>query len=132
MEMDKTIGAINWMDLTVPDADGIRDFYKNVVGWKTMDISMGEYNDYCMTSPVDDVVRSGICHAQGANAGIPPSWIMYINVANLDESIAQVSAGGGEVVHGPRKMGEKAKYCIIKDPAGAYCGLYDHGEESEE
>ena len=48
MEQDKTIGAITWMDITVPEADGLRDFYKNVVGWTTMDISMGDYNDYCM------------------------------------------------------------------------------------
>jgi len=128
MEMDKTIGAINWMDLTVPEADGIRDFYKNVVGWNTMDISMGQYNDYCMVSPADDVVRSGICHSQGMNVGIPPAWIMYINVGNLDESMAEVIKGGGEIVNGPRNMGEKARFCIIKDPAGAYCGLFDHGE----
>jgi predicted enzyme related to lactoylglutathione lyase len=128
MEVDKTIGAISWMDLTVSDAEGLRDFYKNVVGWKTMDISMGEYNDYCMISPDDDVVRNGICHARGSNASIPPAWIMYINVASLDDSIAQVINGGGEVVNGPRKIGEKARYCIIKDPAGAYCGLFDHGQ----
>ena len=59
MEQDKTIGAITWMDITVPEADGLRDFYKNVVGWSTMDISMGDYNDYCMVSPTDNVVRSG-------------------------------------------------------------------------
>ena len=35
MEVDKTIGAVSWMDLTVPQADDLRDFYKNVVGWKT-------------------------------------------------------------------------------------------------
>ena len=92
MEQDKTIGAITWMDITVPEADGLRDFYKNVVGWNTMDISMGDYNDYCMVSPSDNVVRSGVCHAAGANAGMPAAWIMYINVANLDESIARVIA----------------------------------------
>lgn len=127
MEQDKTPGAITWMDLTVNDADGIRDFYKQVVGWTTMDISMGDYNDYCMVSPSDNQVRAGICHSRGSNAGIPPSWLLYINVANLDESIKAVVANGGEVIHGPRKMGEKALFCIIRDPAGAVCGLYDHG-----
>lgn len=128
METEKKIGAITWIDLTIPDATGIRDFYQNAIGWKTMDISMGDYNDYCMMSPEDNVVRSGVCHAAGENAGIPPAWIMYINVANLDDSIDRVVKGGGEIVHGPRKMGETARYCIIKDPAGAYCGLFDHGE----
>ena len=128
METNKKVGAVTWMDLTVDDADGLKAFYKDVVGWKTSDVSMGEYNDYCMASPEDDEVRAGVCHARGANASMPPVWMMYVNVANLDESIAAVKKGGGEVINGPRKMGEKARYCIIKDPAGAYCGLFDHGE----
>jgi hypothetical protein len=59
-------------------------FYKNVVGWKSMDVGMGEYNDFCMLSPEDNEVRTGICHARGVNAGIPrngssilmwPTWM---------------------------------------------------------
>ncbi len=128
MEADKTVGAITWMDLTIVDAEGVRDFYKQVVGWETTDISMGEYNDYCMSSPEDQKVRSGICHHRGSNQGIPPMWIMYINVADLNVSIEAVKNGGGEVVHGPRRMGDKARFCIIRDPAGAFAGLYDHGD----
>jgi len=128
LETDKTIGAITWMDLTIPGADEVRDFYKDVIGWKSMDVSMGEYNDYCMISPDDNVVRSGVCHEQGVNAGLPSAWIMYVNVADLDASMEAVKRGGGEIVNGPRKMGEKARYCVIKDPAGAYLGLFDHGE----
>lgn len=128
METDKTIGAITWMDLTIRDGDAIRDFYKDVVGWKTMDISMGDYNDYCMMSPDDDVVRTGICHQRGVNKDIPSAWIMYVNVADLDQSIDAVRKGGGEIIGDIRKMGEKARFCIIKDPAGAYIGLFDHGE----
>ena len=108
METEKTIGAITWIDLTIPDGEGVRDFYKNVIGWKSMDVSMGDYNDYCMISPDDNVVRSGVCHQRGVNQDLPSAWIMYVN--------------------GPRKMRDKARYCIIKDPAGAYLGLFDHGE----
>jgi predicted enzyme related to lactoylglutathione lyase len=128
METDKKIGAVTWFDLTIPKATEIRDFYKKVVGWKTTDVDMGGYNDYCMISPEDDTVRAGVCHAQGVNTGIPPAWILYINVANLDESIEQVIAGGGKVIGNVRKMGERARFCIIQDPAGAYSGLFDHGE----
>jgi predicted enzyme related to lactoylglutathione lyase len=128
MEQDKTIGAVTWMDLTVPDADQVRDFYAAVTGWAPSAVPMGGYDDYCMASPADNAVRSGICHAQGANAGIPPAWIIYINVADLDKSMAEVAARGGEVVHGPRTMGPAARYCIIRDPSGAHCGLFDHGD----
>ena len=125
MEPDSTIGAISWMDLTVENADDIRDFYKSVTGWKSMDVGMGEYNDYCMLSPGDNQVRSGICHARGVNADIPPMWILYINVANLDESLSAAIHHGGQLVSGPRNMGE-SRFCIIRDPAGAVVGLFQH------
>ena len=113
------------MDLTVENADAIRDFYKTVTGWKSMDVGMGEYNDYCMLSPDDNQVRSGICHARGVNADIPPMWILYINVANLDESLSNAISHGGQLVSGPRSMGA-SRFCIIKDPAGAVVGLFQH------
>lgn len=128
METEKTVGAVTWVDLTVADGDKLRDFYKDVIGWQSIDVSMGEYNDYCMLSPDDNVVRTGVCHQRGVNTDIPSAWIMYVNVADLDKSIEAVKNGGGSVVNGPRKMGDKARYCIIQDPAGAYIGLFDHGE----
>lgn len=34
------IGKIGWIDITVDDADGLRDFDKSVVGWET-DVEAG-------------------------------------------------------------------------------------------
>lgn len=44
-------GKIGWVDITVDDAKGLRDFYANVVGWKPEDVSMGEYCDFSMAMP---------------------------------------------------------------------------------
>ena len=35
------VGSIGWRDLTVPDAEGIRDFYEQVVGWKADPVDLG-------------------------------------------------------------------------------------------
>ena len=45
------IGKIGWTDLTVDNADEIRDFYTAVVGWKSSSVDMGEYSDYSMVTP---------------------------------------------------------------------------------
>src|SRR5690606_18850853 len=107
-------------------ADLLRPFYEKVIGWKPSGIPMGEYEDYVMSSPEDEMAKAGICHHAGPNQGIPPFWIVYINVANLDESMQYVTALGGAVVHGPRDAGPSGRFCIIRDPAGAFCGLFEH------
>ena len=35
------VGKIGWIDITVDDAEGLRDFYANVVGWKPVKVDIG-------------------------------------------------------------------------------------------
>lgn len=116
-------GTINWFDLTVTNAEPIRDFYKSVVGWETSPVDMGGYNDFCM-HPEDAGPVAGVCNAKGGNSGLPAQWIMYITVSNLDASIKNCVELGGKVIFGPKPMG-KNRYCVIQDPAGAVCGLFE-------
>lgn len=120
-EMPK-VGTIGWMDLTVGNAEKVRDFYGAVVGWTHDRFDMGGYADYVMKSPAGEPV-AGVCHAKGVNANIPPHWILYAVVADLAEAIARVTLLGGEVIDGPRSAGG-GRMCIIKDPAGALFGLW--------
>lgn len=114
-------GTISWQDLTVDDADSVRDFYEAVTGWKPEAVSMGAYSDYVMNA--DGVAVAGICHARGNNAGLPPQWLVYITVEDLDQSLADCLRLGGALVSGPHSYGG-GRYVVIKDPAGAVCALY--------
>ncbi|MBL8173749.1 MAG: VOC family protein [Bryobacterales bacterium] len=121
-------GSIGWFDLTVPNAEQVRDFYQAVVGWGVQECDMGGYSDYVMTLPGNGKGVSGVCWAKGSNAGFPPVWLIYVTVADIDASIAQVHAGGGKVLIGPKNMGA-ARYCVIEDPAGAKLALYQQAPE---
>ncbi len=121
----KKVGAISWTDLTVKDAEGVKAFYEGVVGWKSEGLSMGDYEDFCMQRPADGQTVAGICHAKGVNAKIPPAWLIYITVDDINASVAKVKELGGEVLDGPRSAGG-GTMCVIRDPAGAVAGLYQH------
>jgi len=114
-------GTVTWQDLTVEDAEKIRDFYQSVVGWRPEPVNVGGYSDFVMTSEGSEV--AGVCHARGANAALPPVWLIYITVDDLDHSIAECERLGGAVLTTPRSYGG-GRYCVIKDPAGAVCALY--------
>ena len=114
-------GTISWQDLTVADAERIRDFYQAVIGWEPEPLTMAGYSDFVMNADGDAV--AGICHARGANAGLPPVWLVYITVDDLDRSIEECHRLGGSLVAAPRSYGG-GRYCVIKDPAGAVCALY--------
>jgi uncharacterized protein len=126
MAKDKReIGSISWTDLTVSNADEIRDFYSKVVGWKFEFVSMGEYSDYSMLTSKSKKAVAGICHAEGKNTNLPAQWLMYITVESLDESIEDCLKLGGKIVTLPQNYSGMGKYCIIQDPAGAVCALFE-------
>ena len=122
METPK-IGSITWQDLTVENAEEVRDFYKQVVGWDSESVQMGDYSDFNMNSPADGKTVAGICHARGENAKLPPQWLIYITVDDLEYSIGRCEALGGKLVVPPRKMGGYGSLCVIQDPAGAVAAL---------
>lgn len=121
MSTIQATGAITWVDLTVEDAARVRDFYQAVAGWTPRTVPMGEYADFTMQSGGIDV--AGICHARGGNAELPPVWLIYVTVDDLDESLEACTRLGGTIVTPPRRYGG-GRYCVIKDPAGAFCALY--------
>ncbi|MEM7034998.1 MAG: VOC family protein [Chloroflexota bacterium] len=116
------VGTIGWIDLTVENAEVIRDFYCDVVGWQAEDHDMGAYNDYDIKAPDSQETVTGICHARETNAHVPPQWLIYIHVADVDQSVARCLELGGKVIDGPRMMGQ-SRFCVIQDPAGAVVGL---------
>lgn len=115
---------IAWVDLTVDDAPLVRDFYARVMGWLSEPLDMGGYSDFVMHDAASGDAVAGVCHARGGNAGLPPVWMVYFRVADLDASLAQVAGGGGEIVQEPR-TGGGARFAVVKDPAGAVCALFE-------
>jgi uncharacterized protein len=120
--MESKAGRIVWTDLTVPDAERVRDFYSAVTGWRAEPVDMGGYSDFNMIPPGSEEPVAGVCFAKKANANLPPYWLVYVAVADLDASLESCKRLGGTIVDGPRGMGEQ-RFCVVKDPAGAYLGL---------
>lgn len=121
------VGRVGWIDLTVKDAAGVKAFYEQVVGWKASSVPMRGYEDFSLHVPADNSPIAGVCHAKGENAGLPPQWLVYVNVASVKASLKKVQALGGEVIDGPRKLGGR-NFACVRDPAGAYLGLLEADE----
>ena len=111
------VGSIVSADLTVPDADEVRDFYQGVIGWTVENIDMGDYDDYLVKTADRTRPVGGICHKRGVNEGLPPVWMLYVNVEDLSHSAKRCVEMGGKV------LVENDQYAVIQDPAGAVLAI---------
>lgn len=120
--MNKTtpVGAIVSADVTVSNAEEVRDFYQKVLGWQVEELQMsdenGEYADYVMKD-ANGTWAAGVCHKRGMNVDLPKQWIVYVNVADVQQSVNACKESGGKVL---KEMSHEGKlvYALIEDPAG--------------
>lgn len=127
MEQKKyPIGSIVSADITVEQPEVLRKFYKEVIGWEeeglTMKDESGAYTDYVMKDHEGNWM-GGICHSRGVNKGIPPQWIVYINVRDIGQSLEKCRRLGGEVLKTSAKSDGSLQYAMIKDPSGAVIAI---------
>jgi len=119
-------GHIAWLDLTVTDAEATRDFYRRVIGWSVEEVGMKDgadtYADFNMLGAAGQPA-AGVCHARGANAALPPTWLIYLPVGDLAESLSRVRAEGGQVLEEATSPGGDLVFAVIRDPVGAALAL---------
>lgn len=124
-ENRNVVGSITWTDLTIENAEEVKNFYSEVVGWKAEPVDMGGYSDFNMNVPTNGEAVAGICHARGGNADLPPQWLIYITVENVEKSAARCVELGGKVIAEPKGMSGSDRYCVIQDPSGAVAALFE-------
>lgn len=121
-----TYGTLLSADITVPNADELRDFYKEVVGWEAEPLELhdeeGTYSDYVMKDSAGNWV-SGICHKRGANKDLPSQWIVYVTVESIEVSIERCLSLNGCVLKKSLNEDGTIQYALIQDPAGAVLAL---------
>jgi len=62
------------------------------------------------------------------NDDMPPFWMTYFGVDDVDAAAKSVVATGGTVKSGPFHIPDVGRIAIIEDPAGAMVGLMTPGD----
>lgn len=123
------VGRISWVDLTVADTAAACAFYRQVFGWSVRIVEMEDAAERCTDyeMPADDGnPAAGIRHARGANAELPPVWMIQLPVGDLAESLRRVQDEGGTVIRATRGADGRCTYAAVRDPVGACLALV-HG-----
>jgi hypothetical protein len=56
--------------------------------------------------------------------GVSPHWLLYVSVANADETAAKVASAGGKVPAGPFDVMEFGRMAVLQDPAGTTIAIW--------
>jgi len=121
------VGEISWHELTTTDHTAAYDFYQQLFGWdKTGDFDMGEMGVYQMYGRNNQAL--GGMFTKPADLPMPPNWLYYIRVSNVDEAAERVKSLGGQVLNGPMEVpgGDRVAQCL--DPQGAAFAVHSRAD----
>jgi predicted enzyme related to lactoylglutathione lyase len=121
-------GQFVWYELTTPDVDAARKFYPPITGWGTQPFD----KDYTMWTtrgvPFAGIFRLG---PEQREKGIPPNWMPYVDVDNVDSLAKKAASLGGKVAHGPQDIPGTGRFAVLQDPQGATFGIYKSNRSSQ-
>jgi hypothetical protein len=109
-------GRFVWYDLMTSDPGKAQDFYKKTAGWGTENWDPGNM-DYTMWTANGKPMGGVMPLPDGAP--IPPHWIAYIAVPDIDATAQQVVSLGGRVVSPPQEIPNVGRFAVLADPQGA-------------
>ncbi|MFZ1815753.1 MAG: VOC family protein [Rhizobiaceae bacterium] len=116
-------GDFVWYDVMTTDVEGAERFYAAVVGWTMQDSGMPGQR-YTLISDGKRLV-GGIMPVPAEAEGVPPMWMGYIGVSDLDAKARQLGELGGMVQRGPQDIPGVGRFCIVSDPQGAGFILFE-------
>ena len=112
-------GNFIWYELMTTDAEGAKAFYDAVVGWEFGE-GAPEFNGYRMINTRDGGFAGGVLPItpEMQQHGARPTWLGYLNVADVDEKVSAIKAAGGKhfMTHDIPNVGRIA---MAADPQGA-------------
>jgi predicted enzyme related to lactoylglutathione lyase len=113
-------GAMAWNEVNTRDAAAAARFYADVFGLRAevMEVAGAAYH---MLHTAEGPA-CGVLQMTAEWGDMPPHWMSYFAVADVDAAKQAVLAGGGTVPFGPFDS-PYGRIIVVQDPQGAACSL---------
>ncbi|MFF0297699.1 VOC family protein [Kitasatospora sp. NPDC004615] len=112
-------GALGWVELATRDPKGATEFYPQVFGWS---VTIGEM--YAQFGLGGRDFGGMMDMADQFPAEVPPYWMPYFAVADVDLSAERAALLGATVTLPPTDVPDGPRLAVLRDPQGAVFGIH--------
>jgi len=113
-----------WIQLLSRDARKAAEFYRAVAGYEVIEnTATNQASDYVLTS--EGYARATVRTIRSTNPQVQPTWLPFVRVKNVGESVALAKQLGGKALLEPKSELFDGKVAVIADPTGAAIGIME-------
>ncbi|HHF7373037.1 VOC family protein [Legionella bozemanae] len=118
-------GEFCWNELATPNVIAAKDFYRHVLGWQYTEEAVGDMIYTLFRTSTGDKSIGGILEIPKEKQDkIPPHWMGYILVENLEDTLAKAIKHGATVKVSVTKAGDFGLFAVVVDPTGAHIAFW--------
>jgi predicted enzyme related to lactoylglutathione lyase len=117
-----THGTFCWNELMTRDPEKAGKFFKELIGWEPTDSGMPGM-PYTLFKMGENQVGGMMMMPPEIPAQVPPHWMAYIQVDDVDALVGKLGDLGGKLLHGPQDIPTVGRFVVIEDPTGAVVSL---------
>jgi predicted enzyme related to lactoylglutathione lyase len=116
-------GSLCWADLSTPDAKRASDFYSALFEWQIM-ADEKDKSGYLHIKNGEHFI-GGIPPAAHRPPGVPPHWLAYFWVDDVDASSAKAKQMGANLYVAPMTIENVGRMAVIADPQRAVFAIFN-------
>lgn len=125
-EQFKQNGSFSWCELMTTDIVAAKAFYSRLFNWTLEDMQM-EGMTYTVIKAGDREI-GGMMATPSEDQGTPPAWGNYVTVDDVDEVARTATELGATLVVEPRDIPGIGRFCVVRDPQGAFISAITYTE----
>lgn len=112
-------GRFVWAELMTPDPKAAEAFYTKVVGWTT-EAFPGSGMPYTVWKAGSQGIGGMMATTDEMKAaGVPPHWMIYVGVTDIEAAVGKAQSLGGRVQVKPQEIPNVGVFSVLADPQGA-------------
>ena len=115
-------GTLCWADLSTPDAKRASDFYSGLFGWQLI-LGEKDPSGYLHIKNGENFI-GGVPPAAHRQPGVPPHWLAYFQVDDVDATASKAKQMGANLYLAPMTMEGVGRFSVIADPQGAVFAIF--------
>jgi uncharacterized protein len=113
-------GSFCWIELATTDQVAAKTFYSSLFGWTANDFPMGPEDLYTIFKLEGrDAAAAYTLRSDDRAKGVPPHWMLYIQVDSADDAAAKAEKLGAKVLAPAFDVMDVGRMAVLQDPTGA-------------
>jgi uncharacterized protein len=120
-------GTFCWADLSTPDPEGAKSFYRGLLGWEAEDLP-GPAGTYTVLRLRGREVCALHLQPEELQGEVAPNWLSYVSVEDADRGAARAEELGAGLIAEPVDLNGAGRMAVLRDPQAAVLALWQPRE----